>query len=100
MRVEDEPFVDPLELARANQAHDFTPHDVCFDFHARLPSSWKEQFVGGLLTDKKINRYEAKGFYSIEFKQKRMEYAARKKGRKRMGNFIEAENGRFIYSPL
>lgn len=83
------------------EANKTYPH-VCMDVYAHFPLGWKDErfLVGKPLTDHKINRYEKRGFYSEEFRQQRKDYQAKKKGRVRSGNFIKADDGRFIYSPI
>ena len=51
----------------------------------------------GPLTDRKIEKYAADGWYSEEFRKARRELRNKKK---RVGNFLECQDGRFIYSPL
>lgn len=75
---------------------------VTMDPAARFGLGWKEDtmLIGKPLTDKKIIQYEKRGFYSEEFREQRRQFQAKKKARKRVGNFVEAEDGRFIYSPI
>ena len=56
--------------------------------------------VKGLLTDRKIAQYEKRGWYSESFKEERRKFQAKKREWKRMGNLLEGEDGRIIYSPL
>src|SRR5688572_8010693 len=88
------------ELSEANRRHDEEPHSVCFDKSARYPGTWRDHSRGPLLTDKRIERYQKKGFYSAEFREARRAYQARKAAQKRVGNFIKAGDGRFIYCPV
>jgi hypothetical protein len=64
-----------------------------------LRSSWNpdHMLVLGPLTDRKIEKYAQRGWYSAEFRQARRERWQRKG--KRDGNFVERD-GRMIYSPV
>ena len=66
---------------------------------------WHEQAMlrRGLLTDRKINAYQARGWYSQEFKEARLELMTKKASKKaaflaRQGNF-DLRDGRLIYNP-
>lgn len=98
----EDPFVPPDELAAANARHD-REHGGSKEFaQSRIRSSWNEgRLVGrGPLTDKKIARYAKAGWFSLEFRQARRDFQARKQARraKREGNF-DVIDGRFIYRP-
>jgi hypothetical protein len=76
------------------------------EWSAPLPpirSTWigEKLLIKGPLTDKKIEEYRERGWYSVEFREARRallaKRAARREG-KRTGNFIEV-GGRLIYSP-
>jgi len=71
-------------------------------YHARgLQSQKFNNIVGKPLTDRKIAKYEAQGYYSAAVRQARRERreAAQKARAKRVGSFLEVE-GRLIYSPV
>lgn len=76
------------------------PEYRIYQQYGYVRSGWNEaqMLIRGPLTDKKIARYQKRGFYTAEFKEERRKYAAQKRV-KRRGNFIENE-GRLIYSPL
>lgn len=66
-------------------------------------SGWNSSamLIRGFLTDKKVEHYRKQGYYSEEWRSARRElWARRAEKRKRRGNFLEAEDGRLIYSPL
>lgn len=56
--------------------------------------------VKGLLTDRKIEAYQKRGWYSSEFKEERRKFQEKKRAFKRAGNWLESDDGRSIYSPL
>lgn len=58
-------------------------------------ASFSMAMRGRLLTDKDIEKYEAKGYYSFEFREARRAHWERSK---RTSNFISRE-GRLIYCP-
>lgn len=60
---------------------------------------WNETrlLIRGRLTDKKIEHYRKRGWYSQAFKEARRELMEKKRS-KRSGAFLEHE-GRLIYSP-
>lgn len=68
----------------------------------RLRSSWSTSIglFKGPLTDRKIAKYQAQGYYSAELKAARRDFAAKKAARQssRDGSFIKIE-GRLIYNP-
>lgn len=69
----------------------------------RLRSSWNtdRMLVLGPLTDRKIEKYREKGWYSAEFKEARKKLMEKKRIEnhvRRVGNFFESD-GRLIYSP-
>lgn len=96
-----DPWVPDEILAEANARHDaVVPPEL---HHIRLRSKWFDTVVGKLLSDKRIRKYERMGFYTAEFKRQRKEVAARRQARNRSareGNFVKADDGRLIYSPL
>lgn len=59
--------------------------------------------IKGNLTDKKIENYRKRGFYSSEYRIARKKLMDQKSFERNMnracGNFFEAEDGRLIYSP-
>lgn len=56
--------------------------------------------VRGPLTDRKIEQYRKMGFYSNEWRTARKEFWKNRETRKRVhSNFVQAEDGRLIYSP-
>lgn len=65
-------------------------------------SSWKESMflMKGPLTDKQIEKYAAKGYYSEEYRSARRQLIEHKKQKQqeREGNFLLQE-GRMIYAP-
>ena len=65
----------------------------------RIRSSWNivRMIMRGPLTDKRIEHYQQRGFYSAEYKAARRELMA-KRAAKRDGNWVERD-GRWIYSP-
>lgn len=79
---------------------------MTFDFDQRQPlrSSWNSSklVVRKPLTDQQIARYQKRGWYDESFREARRELMAKKaaKRRKREGNFLLAEDGRPIYSPV
>lgn len=93
----EDPYVDPIELAAANQRHDAQLHSVPMDPSVPIRSRWASSNVPkGELTDKKINKYQKLGYYSPEYRQARKEFQAKK--RARSGNF-DLIDGRMIYRP-
>lgn len=57
------------------------------------------------LSDRKIEQYRKRGFYSAEYRKARRELMNRNAFRDEMnritsGNFFEADDGRLIYSPI
>jgi hypothetical protein len=72
------------------------PNDSTSPYHARVKTGVAlENMVGELLTDRKISRYEGKGYYQPDARKARKD-RAEKKGKGR-SNFIERD-GRLIYS--
>jgi hypothetical protein len=67
----------------------------------KIRPSWNETrlLIGKPLTDRKIDRYQKLGYYSDELRQRRSEFQAKKR-LKRRGNFIESTSGSLIYNPL
>ena len=76
------------------------------DFHysgGRIRPSWNEAQLmrKGKLTDKRIEYYRKRGYYSAEYRQarkKKQELKSFRKNMERQGNFI-VDDGRMIYSP-
>lgn len=68
---------------------------------ARMRSSWSETklVMRGPLTDRKIEQYQKRGWYSEAFKQARRERMAKKATMRREGSWVHMEDGRTIYSP-
>jgi len=68
----------------------------------RIRPSWncEAMLVRGRLSDKKIEQYRKRGFYSAEWQKARKEYWERKEARRRSGNFDQTTDGRLIYNPL
>lgn len=66
-----------------------------------MRSSWSETklVMRGLLTDRKIEQYAKRGWYSPEFRQARRERMQQRKQVKRDGSWLTLEDGRAIYSP-
>lgn len=69
----------------------------------RIRSSWNtdRMLFKGLLTDRKIKKYQEKGWYSAEFREARRKLMEKKRIEnhvRRVGNFFESD-GRLIYSP-
>lgn len=95
-------IIDDAYIREANLRHDVERHFVCMDARAPMKSTWRPLFghMGKLLSDKKIDKYVKLGFYSDEFRAERKAYQAKKAARRRSGNFVQAEDGRFIYSPI
>jgi hypothetical protein len=71
---------------------------ITMDPRAKFAHRWPDAIRGKLLTDAKIVRYAAQGYYSAEFRENRKRFAEMKKA-KREGNFIRMPDGRLIYSP-
>lgn len=69
-----------------------------------LRSSWNAglMILKGRLTDRKIDEYRRRGFYSADFREKRREIQQRKAARRarREGNFVVDNRGAAIYSPV
>lgn len=67
-----------------------------------IKSSWNAEklLMRGPLTDRKIEEYQQRGYYSPEYRQARRELMERKKAsqEKRIGNFLMVD-GRMVYSP-
>lgn len=99
MTHEEEPYIDPLELAAANARHDLELRRLGIDQQLRFKPGFKPHLaiLRGPLTDRKITRYAKQGFYSEEFREFRRKTMQKKS--RRQGNFVQTD-GRFIYSPL
>jgi len=75
------------------------------EFKAPIPplrSRSYSNIVGLPLTDKRIDFYKERGWYSSEFREARRELQAMKQKRqaKRSGNFIEMIDGSLVFSPI
>lgn len=77
------------------------------DFFGNRPhirTSWNSTrfLIRGKLTDKAIEKYREKGWYSQEFRDARRELMQKKQAKraKRDGSFLITDEGRMIYSPL
>jgi hypothetical protein len=103
--MNDDPFVDPHELAAANARCDLDMAEHGIDpsapFLARIRCAWNPAAMirRGTLTDRKISQYAEAGFYSAEFRKARKEHNERK-NRRREGNFDRTPDGRMIYRPV
>lgn len=90
------------KIAEANQRHDLE-HGQPKDW-AKIRSGWNEgKLLGkGDLTDKKIAKYEDKGWYDAEFKLARKQLMEKRQSKRmtREGNFLIREDGSKIYQPL
>ena len=95
-------------------------HAVSMDPKARYPNGnqWDKVVVGKRLTDRKIEQYRQRGYYSAEFRAARKELMEKKRkrmedrrmedgkngpkaGREPLGShFWRADDGRLIYSPF
>lgn len=72
---------------------------------SRLRSTWNESkiLLRGKLTDRKIEYYRKRGFYSNEFREMRRDLWMKRKSKRddnRIGNFVKTGDGRLIYSPI
>jgi hypothetical protein len=71
---------------------------------APIRSSWNtvRMLMRGPLTDRKIEQYEKRGYYSAEFREARREMWQRQQAKRmrRDGNFLLREDGSRIYAPL
>ncbi len=98
------PFTEPAVLDAANARHDAEMRRMGIDIesHARFGNGWNEQrlVVKGELTDKKMAKYEAQGFYSEAFRPARREIWQNKQAKQlaREGNFNSLD-GRLVYCP-
>lgn len=93
-------LVDTEDLLEANRRHDTVGHNLSMEPWARYGFGWNDGRLlrKKLLTDKKIRQYEARGFYSAEYREARKRVQEAK--RRRKGNFVMADDGRLIYSPM
>lgn len=72
----------------------------------RIRPSWNTEamLIKGTLTDRKIEDYRRRGFYTSEYRTARKKLMDQKTLRNNMnrasGNFFEAEDGRLIYNPI
>lgn len=71
-----------------------------------MRSTWDPDrlLIRGPLTDRKIDEYLRRGWYSAEVRQMRRERNEKRMARwqereKRDGNFLKASDGRLIYAP-
>lgn len=69
------------------------------DAHYAGGGAWKRAFIGPRLTDRKIAKYEAIGFYTPEAKAKRKAYRENKRRKPAPANFYYGDDGRLIYAP-
>lgn len=76
------------------------------EIRTRIRPSWncEAMLIRGPLTDRKIEQYRKRGFYSEELKATRRDFQAKKKAKreardKSNQNFIERD-GRLVFSPL
>lgn len=94
------------EILEANKRHDSERHSICMDTKVPLRSRSYNNVVGQPLSDKAIDKYASKGYYSEGFREARRELwamrAAKKEARnqRRDGNFLIFKDGRKVYSPL
>lgn len=100
--MNDEQFITP-ETIEANKRWDaeIGQHTISMDPRVPLRARQFSNIVGAKLTDKKIEQYRQRGFYSQEFKEARKQHMARvsSKKPKRVGNFLLFSDGRQVYSP-
>ena len=91
-------FVVVLEQLPDNARFD-REHDRTFAF-SRIHCAFRpDQLIRkGKLTDKKIAKYEASGYYSDDFRQARKQLWQKKSQRR--GNFDLTDDGRMIYRPI
>jgi len=92
-----------VETKLANARHDSERHSICMDDRCRIKSRNVQTAVLGPLTDKKIVKYEAQGYYSQAFREARREFWANrsaKRAAKRDGNFLIHPDGRKVFSPI
>jgi len=79
-------------------------NDDFFGQRPHIRTSWNPTrlLIRGKLTDKAIEKYRAKGWYSQEFKDARRELMLKKQSKRanRDGSYLIADDGRMIYSPL
>lgn len=73
----------------------------------RIRPSWncEAMLIRGNLTDRKIEEYRKRGFYTAEYRDARKKLMEQKHFNRAMnrissGNFFEADDGRLIYNPL
>jgi hypothetical protein len=103
----DDPFIPAEELSAANAQHDEGLRAMHIATDGRINSSWNSSKLAlrGMLTDRKIAKYKAAGFYTAEYREARKKAMAKKafaynaaKTFERKGNFTEIA-GRLIYTP-
>lgn len=93
-------------LHELNMQHDTQAHAVSMDLGARYGGRTFSNIVKGPLTDKKIDSYAERGWYSQSFQEARRELwqkqATKRAERqaRRDGNFLIHKDGRKVYSPL
>ena len=94
-----ETFVD---VPAANRRHDAEHGDPFLYQAARVRPGWTDAMFlrGEKLTDRKISRYEERGFYSGEVRDARRELAKKRAAKRseRDGHF-DVVGGRMIYRP-
>lgn len=72
----------------------------------RIRPSWncEAMLIRGNLTDRKIEEYRKRGFYSSEYRIARKKLMDQKTFERNMNmagsNFVQAEDGRLIYNPI
>jgi hypothetical protein len=96
------------DIAASNLRHDLAYGDPRDFNQQRIPSGWSEARLMRRkpLTDRKIAKYEALGYYSPEYRQARKDLIERKADKRearrkaREGNFDIAGDGRLIYRPI
>jgi hypothetical protein len=93
--------VDPLHLVLANAHcdHELAALGTYAHDPARVRPGWNSAALlrKGYLTDKKIDAYVKRGFYSEDFREFRRQRMQKKS--RRDGNFLRADSGRLIYNP-
>ncbi len=94
----DDPYVDPGQLSKANLRHDeeLARMGITAQAHVRSGRNRSLMIVRGPLTDRQIANYDRLGFYSPEFKAARKALQAKKT---HPGSNFSERDGRLIYSP-
>lgn len=94
-----------LDIRESNRRHDSQLHSITMDPGVPLRARQLTNVVGRRLTDKVIDRYVKRGFYSQAYKDARRELMQRKAAKrqareaKRDGNFLIFNDGRKVYAP-